>query len=74
MTATVVIGLDPHKASNTIAVLERDSFFRLTESDHEIGHIIVRNILKIVSDFSIRHSMRFPASSATSMQTFITNT
>ena len=24
MTATVVIGLDPHKASNTIAVLERD--------------------------------------------------
>jgi CRP-like cAMP-binding protein len=38
------------KRTCSIAVLERESFFRLTESDHEIGHIIVRNILKIVSD------------------------
>jgi CRP/FNR family cyclic AMP-dependent transcriptional regulator len=38
------------KTACSVAVLERDSFFRLTESDHEIGHIIVRNILKIVSD------------------------
>ncbi len=38
------------KTNCSIAVLERASFFRLTEADHEIGHIIVRNILKIVSD------------------------
>lgn len=38
------------KTACYVAVLEQDSFFRLTESDHEIGHIIVRNILKIVND------------------------
>ncbi|MFZ4619677.1 MAG: cyclic nucleotide-binding domain-containing protein [Bacteroidota bacterium] len=38
------------KTACSVVVLERESFFRLTESDHEIGHIIVRNILKIVND------------------------
>lgn len=34
----------------TVAVLERESFFQLTESDKEIGYVILKNILKIVSD------------------------
>jgi CRP/FNR family transcriptional regulator, cyclic AMP receptor protein len=34
----------------TVAVLERDSFFRLSELDKEIGYIILKNILKIVSE------------------------
>ncbi len=38
------------KTKCTVAVLERDSFFHLTETDKEIGYIILKNILKIVSD------------------------
>ncbi|MEW6062628.1 MAG: cyclic nucleotide-binding domain-containing protein [Bacteroidota bacterium] len=34
----------------TVAVLEQESFFQLTESDKEIGYVILKNILKIVSD------------------------
>lgn len=34
----------------TVAVLERDSFFKLSESDVAIGYIILKNILKIVSE------------------------
>lgn len=38
------------KSKCTVAVLERDSFFNLTEADKEIGYVILKNILKIVSD------------------------
>jgi len=38
------------KTKCTTAVLERNSFFTLSESDMEIGYIILRNILKIVSE------------------------
>ncbi len=38
------------KTRCSVAVLERDSFFQLAESDKGIGYIILRNILKIVSD------------------------
>jgi CRP-like cAMP-binding protein len=34
----------------SVAVLERDSFFRLAEGDKEIGYMILMNILRIVSD------------------------
>ncbi len=34
----------------TTAVLERGSFFQLIESDKEIGYVILKNILKIVSE------------------------
>ena len=34
----------------TVAVLERDSFFTLSGSDMEIGYVILKNILKIVSE------------------------
>ena len=34
----------------TVAVLEQESFFHLTEADKEIGYVILKNILKIVSD------------------------
>ncbi|MDD8018716.1 MAG: cyclic nucleotide-binding domain-containing protein [Bacteroidota bacterium] len=34
----------------TLAVLERNSFFHLTESDNEIGYCILKNILKIVNE------------------------
>ena len=34
----------------TVAVLERESFFHLTETDKEVGYVILKNILKIVSD------------------------
>lgn len=35
---------------STIAVLERTSFFTLAESDKEIGYVILKNILRIISD------------------------
>jgi len=38
------------KTRCSVAVLERDSFFHLTENDKEIGYVILKNILKIVSD------------------------
>lgn len=38
------------KTRCSVAILERDSFFQLAESDKGIGYIILRNILKIVSD------------------------
>ncbi len=38
------------KTRCSVAVLERDSFFNLTESDKEIGYVILKNILRIVSD------------------------
>ncbi len=38
------------KTRCSVAVLERDSFFHLTESDKEIGYVILKNILRIVSD------------------------
>jgi len=38
------------KTRCSVAVLERDSFFHLAESDKGIGYIILKNILKIVSD------------------------
>ncbi|MCK9407719.1 MAG: cyclic nucleotide-binding domain-containing protein [Bacteriovoracaceae bacterium] len=38
------------KTHCSIAVLERDSFFQLTEQDKEIGYVILKNILRIVSD------------------------
>jgi len=34
----------------TVAVLERESFFHLIEKDKEIGFVILKNILKIISD------------------------
>jgi CRP/FNR family transcriptional regulator, cyclic AMP receptor protein len=34
----------------TVAVIERQSFFQLTETYKEIGYVILKNILKIVSD------------------------
>ncbi|MFA6457142.1 MAG: cyclic nucleotide-binding domain-containing protein [Bacteroidota bacterium] len=38
------------KTPCSVAVLERDAFFHLTENDKEIGYVILKNILKIVSD------------------------
>ncbi|MFA5832507.1 MAG: cyclic nucleotide-binding domain-containing protein [Bacteroidota bacterium] len=38
------------KTRCTVAVLERDTFFHLTETNKDIGYVIVKNILKIVSD------------------------
>jgi CRP/FNR family cyclic AMP-dependent transcriptional regulator len=38
------------KTRCSVAVLERDTFFLLAESDKGIGYIILKNILKIVSD------------------------
>lgn len=38
------------KTHCSVAVLERDSFFQLTERDKEIGYVILKNILRIVSD------------------------
>lgn len=38
------------KTRCSVAVLERDTFFQLAESDKGIGYIILKNILKIVSD------------------------
>jgi CRP/FNR family cyclic AMP-dependent transcriptional regulator len=38
------------KTRCSVAVLERDSFFRLTEGDKEIGYVVMKNILRIVSD------------------------
>lgn len=38
------------KTRCVVAVLERNSFFQLTESDKEIGYVMLKNILKIISD------------------------
>ncbi len=38
------------KTRCTVAVLERNSFFQLAESDKEIGYVILKNILRIISD------------------------
>jgi CRP/FNR family cyclic AMP-dependent transcriptional regulator len=38
------------KTRCSVAVLERDSFFRMAEGDKEIGYMILKNILRIVSD------------------------
>ncbi len=38
------------KTRCVVAVLERNSFFQLTESDKEIGYVILKNILRIISD------------------------
>ncbi|MDP1675742.1 MAG: cyclic nucleotide-binding domain-containing protein [Bacteroidota bacterium] len=38
------------KTRCSVAVLERDTFFKLAESDKGIGYVILKNILKIVSD------------------------
>jgi CRP-like cAMP-binding protein len=38
------------KTRCSVAVLERNSFFQLAESDKEIGYVILKNILRIISD------------------------
>jgi CRP/FNR family cyclic AMP-dependent transcriptional regulator len=38
------------KTRCSVAVLERNTFFHLAESNKEIGYVILKNILKIVSD------------------------
>ncbi|MFA6468096.1 MAG: cyclic nucleotide-binding domain-containing protein [Bacteroidota bacterium] len=38
------------KTRCTIAALKREAFFQLTDSDNEVGYIILKNIVKIVSD------------------------
>lgn len=38
------------KTRCSVAVLERDSFFQLAEGNKEIGYVILKNILRIVSD------------------------
>ena len=38
------------KTKCTVAVLEQNSFFALTDGDKEIGYTILKNILRIVSD------------------------
>jgi CRP-like cAMP-binding protein len=44
-TATVTA-----KTRCTIAVLSREKFFRLTETDNEIGYRVLMNIVAILSD------------------------
>ncbi len=37
------------KTKCSVAVLTHDTFFQLTESDHEIGYRVLMNIVRIVS-------------------------
>lgn len=38
------------KTKCSVAVLERDTFFRLTDAHPEIGYVILKNIVKIVGE------------------------